>query len=90
MKKPMFVTVLLFLSACSFNYKGDTSGSASYAPRLEGSDAQACMNSCNNSYARCMDSAAAGRSIDEKPSILGASGGCESSLKSCLPSCRGR
>jgi len=55
------------------------------------SDREMCVHSCNEEYSRCMDTDAAQRNPDGMSSgMFGASGDCRSSLKDCLPSCKGR
>ncbi|MDD3030292.1 MAG: hypothetical protein PHS57_08500 [Alphaproteobacteria bacterium] len=56
--------------------------------RLE-SNQEMCLRSCNDSYARCMDSrAASGTDINGRSRLYGASAECYDSLKACLASCK--
>ncbi|MFA5040689.1 MAG: hypothetical protein WC464_03540 [Bdellovibrionales bacterium] len=55
------------------------------------SDSEMCRRACNEDYARCMDTRAAGDSgINGSSEIFGASAECRTALQRCLSSCKAR
>lgn len=54
-------------------------------------DREACVQSCNDDYSRCMESSSSQSAPVNGPAgMFGVSSECRSSLKGCLPSCNGR
>lgn len=77
--------LLFTLAACAAPQRADTTASA-----LD-TDRQSCVKACNAAYERCGDTNAARRtSSDIPPDLFGARADCKSSLRNCLPRCKGR
>lgn len=89
-KLAVMICLAGLMAACSHSYKGVTSGSSTVPLGAAESDYESCVHACNNSYALCMDTGAARRDRDDLPRTFGAGAGCEKSLRSCLPQCKGR
>lgn len=54
-------------------------------------DAELCVQSCNDDYDRCMDSEDVEKSgVNGPAGMFGASANCHNTLRSCLSTCRGR
>ena len=91
-KNSLLVIVLIGMSGCISGVQPEDS----YTDRngkttVFQTDAEACIQGCNDDYSRCMDASASDRSAVHAPSgMFGTSADCHSDLKDCLPSCKGR
>ena len=87
------IMILGMLSACISGVpKQDTYTSSSGQITIIQSDREACVQSCNDEYSRCMeeDEGHNNGGVNGPPGMFGASADCHNSLKDCLPSCKGR
>ncbi len=87
----LMIGVMGMLSACISGVKQpDTYVSQDGKTTIIESDKEMCQRSCNNDYARCMDTTAAqdNSGIKGPSGVFGASGDCRNDLQKCLPTCK--
>ena len=86
----LLIAALLPLAACiSGTTPPDTVTAPNGTKTVVQTDSEQCKSSCNQDYARCMDSDPAQSSPVNGPSgMFGASSDCRSALSSCLPGCK--
>lgn len=91
-----FATIIVILPALAGCISGVTPPD-SYTDRngkttVFQTDAELCVQSCNDDYDRCMDAPNTGRNIVSGPdsNLYGTNASCHGDLKTCLDSCKGR
>jgi hypothetical protein len=90
---PAVILALGLLIGCASPYQGVTSGASALPVGMEAGSSmqQACVQSCDSAFARCMDAGSARREAESvTATVYGNRFDCEASLRNCLPKCRAR